>query len=164
MPQFDFANVFWPQLAWLAVFFIVLYFGVVRATLPKLGKVMTAREDRIAGDLSAAQAAKQAADEIDTRYHAELEAAREQSRNAIAAAKLEAAGVGEQRLKAASAAADARLAEAETRIAASRAEAQDTLRVAAAESAAAIVARLTGREPAHEAALAKVGASLAGQD
>ncbi len=67
MPQFDFANVFVPQFAWLALFFVVLYFGVVQRTLPKLGKVMGQREDQISGDIAAAQAAKTAADAIDAR-------------------------------------------------------------------------------------------------
>ena len=54
MPQFDFAAVTWPQLAWLALSFAILYFGVIRFTLPKLGKVMGEREDKIAGDIAAA--------------------------------------------------------------------------------------------------------------
>ena len=88
MPQFDFANVTWPQLAWLALFFVVLYFGVVRMTLPKLGKVMEQREDKITGDLSAAQAAKETADQVDARYHAEMDASREQARQAITRPRL----------------------------------------------------------------------------
>ena len=43
MPQFEFGTVFIPQLFWLAVFFVVLYFGIVRLTLPRLGKVMDER-------------------------------------------------------------------------------------------------------------------------
>ena len=80
MPQFDFTHVFWPQLAWLAVSFAVLYFGVVRLTLPKLGKVMDDREKSIAGDLATARAAKQTADEIDEAYHAEMNASRDEAR------------------------------------------------------------------------------------
>lgn len=158
MPQFDFAHVFWPQVAWLAVFFAVLYFGVVRLTLPKLGKVMGEREDKISGDLSAAKAAKDAADEVDARYHADMNASREDARKAIAEAKAKAAKASEKSLAKATASAEAELAEAEARIAAAVDAAQGALRDAAAESAQAIVAKLTGGEPTLDAAKASVAA------
>ncbi|MCP5386589.1 MAG: ATPase [Novosphingobium sp.] len=158
MPQFDFAHVFWPQVAWLAVFFAVLYFGVVRLTLPKLGKVMGEREDKISGDLSAAKVAKDAADEVDARYHADMNASREDARKAIADAKAKAAKASEKSLAKATASAEAELAEAEARIAAAVDAAQGALRDAAAESAQAIVAKLTGGEPTLDAAKASVAA------
>jgi F-type H+-transporting ATPase subunit b len=160
MPQFDFAHVFWPQVAWLAVFFAVLYFGVVRLTLPKLGKVMSEREDKIAGDLAAAKAAKQVADETDARYHAEMAASRDAARAAIGDAKAKAAKTTEARLADAAAAAEARIGEAEARIAKSVKSAEAALRDAAAESAQAIVAKLTGSEPKLDAAKAAVPAQL----
>jgi F-type H+-transporting ATPase subunit b len=158
MPQFDFAHVFWPQVAWLAVFFAVLYFGVVRLTLPKLGKVMGEREDKISGDLSAAKAAKDAADEVDARYHAEMDASREEARKAIAAAKADAAKASEKSLAKAAVASEKQIADAEARIAQAVDKAQEALRDAAAESAQAIVARLTGAEPKLDAAKASVAA------
>ncbi|WP_338468076.1 ATPase [Novosphingobium sp. ZN18A2] len=160
MPQFDFAHVFLPQFAWLAVFFAVLYFFVVRATLPKLGKVMTARDDKVAGDIEAASAAKAAADEVDERYHRELEAARENARQVIADAKTAGTKAGEARLAAAHDAADAEIAAAEARIADAVAKASEQLRDVAAESAQQIVSRLTGMEASQEAARAKVDAVL----
>lgn len=160
MPQFDFANVFVPQLAWLALFFAVLYFGVVRLTLPKLGAVMESREDKISGDLSAAQAAKQSADEVGAAYQAEMDASREDARKAIAQAKAEAAKASEASLAKAGEAADARIAAAEARIAKAAAAAQASLRDAAAESAQAIVTKLTGVEPKLDAAKASVAAQF----
>jgi F-type H+-transporting ATPase subunit b len=160
MPQFDFANVAWPQLAWLALFYVVLYFGVVRQTLPKLGKVMERRENTISGDLEAAKAAKDTADEVDARYHAEMDASREAARQAIAAAKADAAKASDVRLAKAAKAADANLAKAEARIAKSVADAQGKLADAAAESAQAIVAKLTGVEPKLDAAKQSVAAQL----
>lgn len=158
MPQFDFATVVWPQLAWLALTFIVLYFGVVRMTLPKLGKVMDAREKSISGDLATAQAAKQAADEIDAQYQAEMNASREEARKAIADAKAKAAKSTETKLAKAGLKAEAALSEAETRIADAVAKAEGALATAAAENAQAIVARLTGVEPKLDAAKAVVAA------
>lgn len=160
MPQFEFARVFWPQFAWLAVFFAFLYFVVVRSTLPKLGRVMNARDDKIANDIEAARAAKAAADEIDVRYHAELEAARENARHVIAEAKTAGTKAGEARLATAHDAADAQIAEAEQRIAAAVAEARVQLRQVAADSAQQIVSRLTGMEASAEAALAGVDAAM----
>lgn len=160
MPQFDFAHVFWPQVAWLALFFAVLYFGVIRLTLPKLGKVMESREAKIAGDLAAAKAAKQAADEVDARYHAEMDASREEARKAIAEAKAKAAKASETKLTKAAAKVDERLAEAEARIAKAVTEAQASLNEAAAESAQAIVSKLTGTEPGLDAARASVAAQF----
>ena len=158
MPQFDFTHVFWPQLAWLAVSFAVLYFGVVRLTLPKLGKVMDDREKSIAGDLATARAAKQTADEIDEAYHAEMNASRDEARKAIADAKAAAAKSTEAKLAKAGAKAEQVLAEAEVRIADAVAKAEGALALAAAESAQAIVAKLTGVEPKLDAAKASVAA------
>ena len=160
MPQFDFGHVFWPQLAWLGVIFAVLYFGVVRMTLPKLGKVMDAREQSIAGDLAAAKAAKETADTIDAQYHADMNASREQARGAIAAAKAAAAKSTEAKLAEAGVKADAALAEAEARIAKAVAKAEGALADAAAESAQAIVTKLTGVEPKLDAAKASVAARI----
>ena len=160
MPQFDFANVFVPQLVWLAIFFAVLYFGVVRTTLPRLGKVMDVREDTITGDLDAARQAKDRADALADEVKIEGERHRETARGAIAAAKDEAAAAAAKRLAAADKKINARLAEAEARIATARDEARGSIRDLAAESAQAIVAKLTGAEPARDAALAQVDAAL----
>jgi len=158
MPQFDFAHVLWPQLAWLAVTFVVLYFGVVRLTLPKLGKVMDDREKSIASDLATAKAAKQTADEIDEAYHAEMNASRDQARKAISDAKSKAAKSTEAKLAKAADKADKALADAEARISGAVAKAEGALADAAAESAQAIVAKLTGVEPKLDAAKASVAA------
>lgn len=161
MPQFDFANVFIPQLFWLAIFFVILYFGVVRTTLPKLGKVMDARETTIAGDLAAARAAKDNADALAEDVRAQGERHRETARGTIAAAKEEAAAAAAKRLAAADETIAARVGQAHASIAAARDEARSSIRDVAVESAQAIVAKLTGAEPAREAALAEVDSALA---
>lgn len=158
MPQFDFGHVFWPQIAWLAITFVVLYFGVVRLTLPKLGNVMDAREASIAGDLAAAKAAKDGADAVDEAYHAAMAKSRDTARSAIAEAKTAAAKATEARLAEAGIKSDAALAAAEVRIAKAVAKAEGTLADAAAENARAIVAKLTGAEPALAAAKAAIAA------
>ncbi|MBS3931052.1 MAG: ATPase [Sphingomonadales bacterium] len=158
MPQFDFGNVFWPQIFWLAAAFALLYFGVVRLTLPKLGKVMDAREASISGDLEAAKAAKETADAVNEAYQAEMNQSREAARSAIAEAKAKAAKSTETRLAKAGAKSDATLAEAEARIAKAVAKAETEIANAAAVNAQAIVAKLTGVEPKLDAAKSAVAA------
>ena len=160
MPQFDFGNVFWPQIAWLAVIFMVLYFGVVRLTLPKLGKVMDTREASIAGDLAAAKAAKESADAVDESYHAEMNASREAARGTIAEAKAAAAKATEVQLAKAGTKSDTALAAAEARIAKAVTKAEAEIAAAAATSAQAIVAKLTGVTPGIDAAKASVAARI----
>ena len=156
MPQFDFANVFIPQLFWLSVFFVILYFGIVKTTLPRLSKVMTAREDTIKTDLADARAAKEDADRLEDEYRMRIDAGREEARKTIAAAKAQAGEAAEKRLSAADDTVSARTAEAETRIAAARAEAEGSLREIAADSARMIVGKLTGSEPSPAAVEAAV--------
>lgn len=160
MPQFDFGHVFWPQIAWLGVIFMVLYFGVVRLTLPKLGAVMDAREASIRGDLAAAKAAKEGADAVDEAYHAEMGKSRDAARSAIAQAKAAAAKATEARLAEAGVKSDAALAAAEARIAKAVTKAESEIADAAATNAQAIVAKLTGVTPAIDAAKASVAARI----
>ena len=147
MPQFDFGTVFVPQLFWLAVFFALLYFGIVRLTLPRLGKVMDERENRIGSDLTAAEEAKGASDELTDTFQAEMETAREAARQQFAEAQATAATAREKKIAAANAKADAALAAAEARIAEARDAARSSINDVAADGAKAIVAKLTGVEP-----------------
>lgn len=160
MPQFDFANVFWPQLFWLSALFALLYFGIVRTTLPRLSKVMDEREGRILADLASARDAKDLADQVAEEYQADINRSREEARDKLAAAKLEAAKASEKRLAAADKRLSAKVADAEQQIMAARQTANAALRDIAAEGAEAIVARLTGDSPGREAAQARVDAVL----
>lgn len=147
MPQFDFGTVFVPQLFWLAVFFAVLYFGIVRLTLPRLGKVIDERESRIGSDLAAAEQAKGASDDMTESFQAEMEKAREAARQQFAEAQATAATAREQKIAAANTKADAAMAAAEARIAEAREAARSSINEVAADGARAIVAKLTGVEP-----------------
>lgn len=164
MPQFDFANVFWPQLFWLSALFAVLYFGIVRTTLPRLSKVMDEREDRISGDLASAREAKELADRVAEEYQADINRSREEARGKLALAKADAAKESEKRLAASDKRLSKKVAEAEQQIMAARLAANAALRDIAAEGAEAIVARLTGDAPGREAAVARVDAILGGKN
>ena len=162
MPQFEFDTVLIPQLFWLGIFFAILYFGVVRLTLPKLGRVMENRESKVSGDIDAAAAAKQTADQMEAEYKAGIAQAREHARVALADAKAEAGRTTEARLAEASAASDAQISAAEARIAESRAAAMQEIETVAAESAVSIVDRLTGKAPAEAKARGAARAALSG--
>lgn len=160
MPQFDLAN-FIPQLFWLAIFFAILYFAVVVPTLPKLGRVMAAREDQVTGDLSTAEAAKAAADRMAADYDAGVAAAQDAARARLNAAKTAATTAMEHRLADAHAVIDTHLAEAQAGLDTARANALGQIESVAADAAADIVERLTGARPADADTAAAARAALA---
>ncbi|MBX9814202.1 MAG: hypothetical protein A4S12_08985 [Proteobacteria bacterium SG_bin5] len=161
MPQFDFANVFWPQLIWLAIFFAILYFGVVQTTLPRLGRVMNAREDQVKGDLVTAESAKAEADTLKAAHDAGVAAAQERARATLGTARADASKALEGRLAQAGAALDAKAQTAQAELDAARARALAEIESVAAEAAAAIVEKLTGAAPAPAEAHAAARAALA---
>ena len=161
MPQFDFAHVFWPQVIWLAVFFAILYFGIVRLTLPKLGRVMTARESKVMGDIGAAEAAKAEADRLATAHHASVIASQEVARKTLNAARDSANATIEAKLALSKAALDARSDEAQAALDTARRDAVGKIEALAADAAADIVEKLTGYRPGGEAASAAARAALA---
>jgi F-type H+-transporting ATPase subunit b len=150
MPQFDFET-FIPQLAWLALFFAILYFGIVRFTLPRLGRVMTTREQTIEGDIADAERAKGEADMIRERYSAEVAEVHRGAQASIAAAKAAAAGKVQARLAEAQAGIDRKLDAAAAELAEARKRAVGEIGRIAGEAAADIVARLTGAAPSPDA-------------
>ena len=159
MPQFDPAN-FIPQLVWLAAIFAVLYFFVVRPTLPKVGRVIDAREGKVAGDLDAAESAKGEADAIRTRYDEGMDAARKAAQAEVAAAREAAARASEVRLKSLAGVLDGKATEAAERLAGARASAKASLTATAAELTGEAVQRLAGIDVPR----AEIEAALAAQD
>lgn len=91
MPQLDFAH-FLPQIVWLAITFIVLYIVMARVALPRIGVVLTARKEKVEGDLEAADRARSDAEAALTAYDASMQGARDNAHTIVAKAT-EAAGV-----------------------------------------------------------------------
>ena len=161
MPQFDFANVFWPQLIWLAIFFAILYFGIVQATLPKLGRVIDAREGQMTGDIATAERAKAEADRLAADYDAGVAAAQDDARSKLVAARASAAAAVEATLAAANRDLDAKAASAQAALDTARGNAVAEIEQVAADAAAAIVEKLTGKRPADAEAQAAARAAIA---
>ena len=158
MPQFDPAN-FLPQLAWLAAIFAVLYFVVVRPTLPRVGRVIDQREGVVSADLTAAEAAKAEADSIRERYDAGMAEARAKAQAEVADARSASAKAVEGQLQALGERLDAQGAEAAARVEAARGAARASLDADAAALTADVVARLTGLTVAPAEASAALAAA-----
>ncbi|HJO87371.1 MAG TPA: F0F1 ATP synthase subunit B', partial [Rhodospirillales bacterium] len=54
MPQFD-VTTFLPQIIWLVISYLVLYFLMAKVALPKIGGILEERQARIDDNLDAAQ-------------------------------------------------------------------------------------------------------------
>ena len=161
MPQFEFSTVFIPQIAWLAIIFVILYFGVVRLTLPKVGKVMQAREDQVAADLDTAEKAKASADRLQADYDAGVAAAQETARASLTASRAKSAAAIEKKLAKANEKLAAQADAAEAELAAAREKALGEIGLVAVDAASDIVEKLTGKRPDGAQASAAVRSAMA---
>jgi F-type H+-transporting ATPase subunit b len=160
-PPFD-TSTFPSQLVSLVVFFVALYIIASRFALPRVGAVIDARQNKIEGDLSAAQKLKDESEAALKAYESELASARSKAQ-AISSAnreKLNAASEAERKTLEDKLA--VKLADAEKTIAATRTSAMSNVRGIAADAAGAIVQRLTGTAPDSNAVASAVDASLKG--
>jgi len=153
LPQFDPSS--WPsQLFWLALFFGALYVAMSGYFLPRIGRTIEERRDRIANDLDKAAEQRSKAEAAESAYHQALAdaTAKAQGIAADTRAKLSA------EIADLSAAADREAAEgiakAEARIAAMKQDASKKVREAAVDTSVAVVAALIGETPTRDAAAA----------
>jgi F-type H+-transporting ATPase subunit b len=143
MPQLD-PETFAPQLIWLAITFIGLYFFMVRMVLPKIGGVIEQRRDRIASDLDQAQALKEATDKAVAAYEGRMAEARANAQRIAQATRERFAAEAEAERARVDAELAAKIGEAEDRVSAAKAAALQEVRQVASDVAADIVVRLTG--------------------
>ena len=85
MPQLD-PSTFPSQLFWLAVFFALFYGFMSLVAMPRLQRILDARQARISDDLNHATTASETAQMLKAELDAALGHSREQSRGLIAAA------------------------------------------------------------------------------
>ncbi len=145
MPQLtQLSLVAYSQFFWLLLVLGLIYFGIGKAMLPKIQATVDARDQRIADDLAAAQAARLAADETEAAYRARIDESRVEALKVAAAAKASSAKASEARMHAANEENAARVAAAEARIRAAADAALADIETMAADAARDMVERLAG--------------------
>jgi F-type H+-transporting ATPase subunit b len=153
-------DTFGSQLLWLAITFGLLYLIASKLALPRVGGIIADRRARIDKDLADAAGMKQAADAAIASYEKSLADARAKAQTIAAQTRDKVAAEAEARRKDVEASLQARLNAAEDTIQATRTAAMSNVQGIAKDAAIAIVARLTGKAPADEAAAAAVKTAL----
>jgi F-type H+-transporting ATPase subunit b len=145
LPQLNPAD-FSPQLAWLAVTFVVLYLILSRVTLPRIGEVLEERRDRVQRDLDAAERFKTDTDSALAGYEKALGDARQKASSMAKDVRDRLTADTEKERTRIEGELHAKLADAETRIAATKAKALTSVDEIAAETASAVIAKLLGED------------------
>jgi F-type H+-transporting ATPase subunit b len=151
MPQLNIGD-FAPQLVWLAISFVLLYFLMSRLALPEIGKVLDDRKGRIATDLAEAAKLRDATEAALASYEQALAAARGRAQGIARAAREEMNGEIEKQRAQIDAQINSRMGDAEQRITTLKEAAVGHISEIATETAEALVARFTGK-PASRAEL-----------
>ncbi len=162
MPQIaQLADTYSSQIFWLLVFFGLTFFIVGRGMVPRVMETVAQRDRQIAGDLAAARAARDAADEQEEAWRVRENDNRAAAQALLAKAKAEGSAASEKKVKAAQKRLDTRLAEAETRIGEARSAALAEVEAVSAEAAQDIVQRLAGVKVTRPAAARAVKEAMA---
>ncbi|MET0251659.1 MAG: ATPase [Novosphingobium sp.] len=162
MPQIaQLAATYSSQIFWLLVFFGLVFFLVGKGMVPKVLSTVEARDARIAGDLAAAEAARNEADSAEEAWRIQANARRAEAQGLIAEAKKKAAAATEVRLGTAAKHFEGQLGLAETRIADARNAAAGEIETVAVEAARDIAHRVAGLTVDESAARAAVQGAMA---
>jgi F-type H+-transporting ATPase subunit b len=149
MPQLNIGD-FAPQLIWLAITFIALYWAMARFALPRIGQVLEERSRRVGGDFEAAREAQARAEQESARYDSALAEARAKAQGSIRSARERLdKELGAERSEVERRIAE-RMATAEKEIQSSREKAMANISAIAAENAGEIVRRVTGLDVSPE--------------
>lgn len=142
-PPFDSTH-FASQLLWLVITFGLFYLLIQKVIIPRVGSILSDRNDRIAADLNEAGRLKAEADAAVETYEKELVAARAKGAGIAGAAREAAKTKAASDRAAIEADLSAKLAVAEAGIAEIKAKAFANVDDIAQETAAAIVDQLVG--------------------
>lgn len=145
MPQIaQLGETYASQIFWILVIFGFVFLVIGNGMVPKVMATVALRDKQISDDLTAAEAARKAADSEEEAWRKRENENRAQAQAIIAAAKADAAKASEGRLAEVATKLDAQLAEADARIAAARDSALGEIETVASEAASAIVSRIAG--------------------
>jgi len=143
MPQLD-VNAWPPQLFWLAVTFLVLYFIISKIVIPRTGGVIEGRKNQIDSDLASAQRFKAETGKAVAEYEKALAAARDRAHAIAREARDKLNGEVEKERGKLDGELAEKIAAAEGSIQATRNKALAGVGALATDIAADIVSRLTG--------------------
>lgn len=162
MPQIaQIVETYASQIFWLLIVFGLIYFGIGKSMLPKIESTVDARDQKIASDLAAAEAARTAADATEEAYRVRMDGARTSALKAMQEAKAAATAEAEARVKAVDAELAAKAADADARLKAAQAQALLGIADVAAEAAQEIVVKVSGAAVSRASASEAVKAALA---
>ena len=163
MPQLSqLSQVYLSQFLWLAIALAFIFFVIARGMVPKIQATVDAREQRIAGDLEAAQAARAAADQTEAAWRERMDSARAEAARLSQEAKADSGRDTEAKVKAAADKLNLKIEAAEGKIRDALNAARAEIEAVAAEATQEMVQRLTGIEIERHDAAAAVKAELNG--
>ena len=161
MPQLSqLSEVYLSQFLWLAVALGFIFFVIARGMVPKIKSTVEAREQRIAGDLEAAQKARSAADETEAAWRERMDVARTEAARIAQEAKAESGRQTEAKAKAAAEKMSAKVESAQASIREALAAARSEIESVAAEATQDMVRRVAGLTVDRKDAAAAVKAEL----
>ncbi len=161
MPQIaQLSQTYASQVFWVLIVFGFIFFVIGRGMVPRVMATVETRDHQIVGDLSAAEAARKAADAEEEAWKTHAAHQRAEAQAIIAKAKGDAAKASSARLVEANAAIDERVGAADQRIATARDGALGEIETVATEAAGDIVSRLAGVSVSADAARGAVREAL----
>jgi F-type H+-transporting ATPase subunit b len=161
MPQLSqLSQVYLSQFLWLAIALGFIFFVIARGMVPKIQATVEAREQRIAGDLDAAQKARSAADETEAAWRERMDAARSEAARIAQEAKAQSGRDTEAKVKAASEAVNGRIESAQAQIRDAVAAARADIEAVAIEATQEMVRRVSGISVDAQDAASAVKAEL----
>jgi F-type H+-transporting ATPase subunit b len=145
MPQINqLAEVAYSQFFWLLLVLALIYFGIGHVMLPKIQSTVEARDQRMADDLAAAQAARASADSIEADYRARMDRSRAEALKLAQEAKAASGRSNEERVRAVSEEIGVKVGEAEAQIRSAADAALSDIEKVAADAARDMAHKLAG--------------------
>ena len=161
MPQLSqLSEVYLSQFLWLAIALGFIFLVIARGMVPKIQATVDAREQRIAGDLEAAQRARTAADETEAAWRERMDAARAEAARIAQQAKADSGRDTEAKVKAAADKINLKVESAQAKIRDSVSSARSEIEAVAAEATQEMVRRVSGLTVDKAEAAAAVKAEL----
>ena len=158
MPQMEFGD-YVPQIFWLIIAFVILYFAMALWALPRISGILESRQRRLDHDLESAERLRDEAAQTLAEYNTAIAAAHGESQLMLSEVRVKIQNEIEQQLDELSVRLERQAAESEARIDAIMAQAAGELVVAASDAARAVTERLTGIEVSDDHARAAVDAA-----